>query len=102
MKRLVPLLAAAALGCAVLAGSAGADGTPVGTPGTPNCHGVRVSAGSSQNGLTPVDRANALTDIIQGGQAGEFGQLLEQLFGTDVSVQEFQEWVRLNCEAPTG
>ena len=50
-----------------------------GTPGEPNCHGERVSFGSSVFGITPKDRA-------------EFN---------DITVQQFQERVRDSCEAPT-
>ena len=63
---------------------------PVGEPGTPTCHGERVSTGSSERGLTPKDRAEALEEII----FLETGQVV------DISVKEFHQWVRFNCESP--
>jgi hypothetical protein len=48
-----------------------------------------------------VDRAAALTDIVANGNPSDpFVANLQALFGTSVSVQEFQDWVRMNCETP--
>lgn len=51
---------------------------------------------SSDHGITPVERAAFLTEIIASGD--EFGLFLESLFGDEVSVAEFHTWVKLNCE----
>jgi len=85
-------VAAALLGSVGFAGTAYAQGEPepVGVPGTPTCHGLRVSTGSSHSvakdgrGITPVDRAGFLSEIA----------------GTEISVSQFHQWVRFNCDSP--
>jgi hypothetical protein len=61
------------------ASTAFAQEPATGTPGEPNCHGQRVSFGSSVFGITPKDRAGFL----------------------GISVQQFQERVRASCQPPT-
>ena len=84
---LLPLAAAA-----LVLGSSPASAHPVGTPGTPNCFGQRVSHGSSSHGLTPKDRAAALQAFVDEGDP-----LALELFGPTVSVGEFAWFVRTNC-----
>jgi hypothetical protein len=82
------------LAATMFGGVASAD--PVGTPGTPNCHGQRVSHGSSNSpvheghGITPKDRAGFLSEILS-YYLGE---------PTTVSVKQFHQWVRFNCDSP--
>ena len=83
----LPLAAAALL---LSAGTASAD--TVGTPGTPNRFGMRVSHGSSDHGLTPKERAAMLQEIVDSGDP-----LALELFGPTVSVAEFTWFVRTNC-----
>ena len=59
------------------AGVGGASAHPVGEADDPNCHGQRVSHGSSDHGITPKDRAGFL----------------------GISVKEFHQFVR-QCEPP--
>lgn len=66
------------------AGVGAASGHPVGEADEPNCHGQRISHGSSAeaaggHGITPKDRAGF----------------------NDISVREFQQFVR-QCEPPPG
>jgi hypothetical protein len=81
------------------AGLAAAQGDPVGTPGQPNCHGLRVSTGNQRvvnipplglEGfrLTPPHRVQLLNTFQEGGR-------------TDWTVQGFQDRVRESCQAPT-
>ena len=63
-------------------GIGGASAHPVGDASEPNCHGQRISHGSSNeaaggHGITPKDRAGF----------------------NDISVREFQQFVR-QCEPP--
>ncbi len=78
VKKLGGAVATVLLGLGLGAGVASAH--PVGEPGTPNCHGERVSHGSSDHGLTPNDRAGFL----------------------ETTVKEYHERVRLSCSAPVG
>jgi hypothetical protein len=98
MRQLTLGLAALALFLSV-SGLAAAH--PVGTPGEPQCYGERVSHGNwpqdPNHGITPVERAAFLTQIIAEDTSG-FGALLRSLFGDTVSVEEFHTWVKLNCE----
>ena len=71
-------------------GTASAD--TVGTPGTPNCFGMRISHGSSDHGLTPKELAAMLQAIVDSGDP-----LALELFGPTVSVAEFTWFVRTNC-----
>ncbi|MDT4912221.1 MAG: hypothetical protein QOC66_1349 [Pseudonocardiales bacterium] len=73
IRRLVvaPIVAAAML---VPCTSAFAE-PATGTPGEPQCYGQRVSFGSSQFGITPVDRAGFL----------------------GISVQDFHNRVKASC-----
>ena len=77
-RRIVAALIASGMALAAMSSSAIAQGPPpaTGVPGEPNCHGQRVSYGSSVVGITPKDRAGFLHK----------------------SVQEFQERVRASCE----
>lgn len=84
---ILPVATAALL---LTAGAASAD--PVGTPGTPNCFGQRISHGSSDHGLTPKERAAALQEFVDSGDP-----LALELFGPTVSVAEFAWFVRTNC-----
>ncbi len=79
-----------------------ASAHPVGEPGEPSCFGERISHGSSDHGLTPVDRAAALEEVVAPVLAGEFGPEAQafalEFFGDDgVDVKEMTSWVRLNC-----
>ncbi|HJR25577.1 MAG TPA: hypothetical protein VJ804_08900 [Acidimicrobiales bacterium] len=99
MKRKV--IAGAAAIAVSIAGAAGVAGAhPVGEPGTPSCHGERVSHGNAPHdpahGITPKERADILTGIIAEG--GPFGEFLESRYGDEVSVAEFHDFVELNCE----
>ena len=69
-----------------------ASAHPVGTPGTPNCFGNRISHGSSDHGLTPKERAAELQKIVDSGDP-----LALELFGETVSVAEFTRFVKANC-----
>jgi hypothetical protein len=73
-------IAIAVLGSALAltAGASSALAQATGTPGEPNCHGQRVSFGSSEFDITPKDRAGIL----------------------GISVQQFQQRVRASCQAP--
>jgi hypothetical protein len=77
---------------------ASAQGTPVGTPGDPQCHGERVSTGNHKVEdipevnlqdfrLTPKGRTELLNAFQVDGR-------------TDWTVQDFQDRVRTMCEAP--
>jgi hypothetical protein len=83
----VALLATATFSGTALAGP---EGQPVGTPGTAVCHGLRVSHGANHSsvqeghGLTPGERAAALSHIL----------------GRPVSVSEFHQFVRFSCDSP--
>jgi hypothetical protein len=83
-------------------GGASAQGTPVGTPGEPQCHGERVSAGNQRVEdivipelginlqdfrLTPTGRVALLNAFQVDGR-------------TDWTVQDFQRRVQASCEAP--
>ncbi len=98
-RRLVAVAGTVILALGGVVGSASAH--PVGEPGTPNCHGQRVSHGSSDHGLTPKERAAILTEFINTPNlpppAQNFANFIISLFGNEVSVQEFHEFVRLNC-----
>ena len=81
----ISVLATLPLATAALLFSAGtASADTVGTPGTPNCFGMRISHGSSDHGLTPKERAAALQEIVDSGDP-----LALELFGPTVSVAEF-------------
>ena len=80
-RRMIAALIASGTVLVTISSSASAQVNPppaTGVPGEPNCHGQRVSFGSSQFGITPKDRA-------------EFNEF---------SVKEYQERVRASCEAP--
>ena len=80
-KKFGAAVATATLALGLGAGTASAHegpGNPVGEPGTPNCHGKRVSHGSSHQGITPKDRAGF----------------------NGITVKEFHERVRAACSAP--
>jgi hypothetical protein len=106
-KKLLTAASAVALALSLVAGSAGAQGMPVGTPGEPQCHGERVSAGNQRVEdivipelgidiqdlrLTPKGRVELLNTF---GPFEEGGR-------TDWTVQDFQERVRASCELPVG
>ena len=101
-KKLFAAAGTATLALSVAAGVASAQGEPVGTPGQPQCHGERVSAGNRRVEdiiipelgvnlpgfrLTPPHRAQLLNTFQVGGR-------------TDWTVQDFQNRVRASCEAP--
>jgi hypothetical protein len=64
----------------------------VGTPGTPDCFGQRVSHGSSDHGLTPVERTAGLQALVDEGFPPAVA-----LFGPTVTVREWADFVRTNC-----
>ena len=94
-------VAGIALGAVVAtAGAAAADS--VGTPGEPNCFGMRVSHGSSDHGLTPKERAAALQFVVyeSGFVSPEEVARFEKQFGVKnktVTVRVFAAFVRTNC-----
>lgn len=77
---------------ALVVPAAAASAHPVGTPGTPNCFGQRISHGSSDHGLTPRERAAGLQELVDSG----FPPAVE-LFGEEVTVREMTWFVRTNC-----
>lgn len=100
-RRLFSVILATALFTGLAA--APALGDMVGEPGTPGCFGERIGHGSSDHGLTPVERAEGLqTFIVEPALTGAFGEeirlLVLELFGDDgVSVKETMNWIRINC-----
>ena len=101
-KKIVAAVSLAGLAASLAVGSASAQGTPVGTPGTPECHGVRISAGNQRVEdivipelgvnlqdfrLTPPHRTQLLNTFQVDGR-------------TNWTVQDFQQRVRASCEAP--
>lgn len=101
-KRLCSALAA--LVVVVVMGAAPAGAHPVGTPGEANCHGLRVSHGSSDHGQTPVERVEELNhllsldpDELPAGFAN-FVRFLQGFFGAEATVQEFHRFVKMHCE----
>ena len=100
VKKLGAAAATAMLALGVGAGAAGAH--PVGEPGTPSCHGERVSHGSSDHEQTPVVRVAILNDIITNGPppgADEFVDMIRDFFGEEATVREFHQFVRMHCSA---
>ena len=100
VKQLGAAAAAMTLSLGLGAGAAGAH--PVGEPGTPNCHGERVSHGSSDHGQTPGDRVAELNNIITNGPppgVEPFVDMIRDFFGEEATVQEFHEFVRMHCSA---
>ena len=86
-------------------GAGAASAHPVGEPGTPNCHGERVSHGSSDHGQTPGDRVAELNNIINNGPppgVDEFVDMIRDFFGEEATVQEFHRFVRMHCSAGPG
>lgn len=83
LNKILLALAATALALTMGLSSAAAQEPATGVPGEPNCHGKRVSFGSSVFGITPKDRAGFLGEMA----------------GHEVKVREFQERVRASCEA---
>ena len=104
VKELGAAVAAMTLSLGLGAGAAGAH--PVGEPGTPSCHGERVSHGSSDHGQTPGDRVAEVNNIITNGPppgADEFVDMIRDFFGEEATVQEFHQFVRMHCSAgPVG
>lgn len=104
MKRYVASVTVAIAIVLLAAGSAFAH--PVGEPGSPSCFGERISHGSSDHGLTPVERAELLGEVVAAELANpetppEFRELLLSLFGDDgVSVKEMTNFVRIMCTDP--
>ncbi len=101
-RKILAAAGLAGLAASLAIGTASAQGTPVGTPGQPQCHGERVAAGNQrvedivipplgvnlQNfRLTPPHRAQLLNVFQEQGR-------------TDWTVQDFQRRVRASCEAP--
>jgi hypothetical protein len=64
----------------------------VGTPGTPQCFGERISHASSDHKLTPKERAANFEKFVLPEQPEA-----QALFGNSVSVREIQWFVRQNC-----
>ena len=102
-RKLVSALGA--LVVAVVMGATPAAGHPVGTPGEANCHGVRVSHGSSDHGQTPGERVQELNGLLSldpttlpAGFAN-FVLFLQGFFGEEATIQEFHRFVKMNCEA---
>jgi hypothetical protein len=92
--RITTLTIPAVAAIAVLLSAGPAMAHPVGTPGTPNCFGQRVSHGSSDpdHKLTPKERAAGLQELVDAG----FPEAVE-FFGPTVTVREFALFVRINC-----
>jgi hypothetical protein len=101
-RKLVSTLGAVVI--AAVIGAAPAAAHPVGAPGEANCHGVRVSHGSSDHDQTPVDRVEELNDLLSLDPAdlppgfAAFVRFLQDFFGEEATVQEFHRFVRMNCE----
>jgi hypothetical protein len=99
MRKTIALFAAAATAAVLIPTAAWAH--PVGEPGTPNCHGQRVSHGSSDHGQTPKERAAALGDFVFNVLPAEDREMFQEFFGVetqaDVTVQVFQRFVKINC-----
>lgn len=94
--------AAAAVTLSLGLGVGAASAHPVGEPGTANCHGERVSHGSSDHGQTPKDRVAELNNIINNGPppgVDEFVDMIRDFFGEEATVQEFHRFVRMHCSA---
>ena len=100
-KKVAAATGLASLIASLTMGAASAQGEPVGTPGEPQCHGERVSAGNQrvedivipplginlQNfRLTPPHRAQLLNTFQEQGR-------------TDWTVQDFQQRVRASCQS---
>lgn len=100
-KKLLIASGTAALALSLVVSGAAAQGTRVGTPGEPQCHGERVSAGNRRVEdivipplginfqdlrLTPPGRVALLNAFREAGR-------------TDWTVQDFQQRVRASCEA---
>lgn len=104
VKQLGAAAAPVALSLALGAGAASAH--IVGEPGTPSCHGERVSHGSSDHGLTPRERVAELNSIITNGPPpGVIGfvDMIRDFFGEEATVREFHQFVRMHCSAdPVG
>lgn len=75
---------------ALLLGAGVAAAHPVGTQGEPNCHGQRVSHGASHSpvfeghGLTPVERRDAIEEIL----------------GIQITVGEWNQHIKLCLPPP--
>ena len=95
-RRLLTAASSAGLTLALTAGLAGAQGVPVGTPGEPQCHGERVSAGNHNVVDIPELEIEGLRLTPKGRV------LLLNTFGvdgrTDWTVQDFHERVRKSCD----
>jgi hypothetical protein len=77
MKRIALAIGTVAGGMALIISSGVASAEPAtGTPGEPQCHGERVSYGSSVFGITPKDRSGF----------------------NGITVQQYHERVRESCE----
>ena len=100
VKQFGAAVAVVTLALGLGAGAAGAH--PVGEPGTPSCHGERVSHGSSDHGQTPGERVAEVNAIITDGPppgVSEFVDMLRDFFGEEATVQGFHEFVRMHCSA---
>lgn len=82
VRKLVLAASTVVVAAVMVVGPAGAH--PVGDSSEPNCHGQRISHGSSDHGLTPKERA----------------EMASELFGEDISVREMQEFVRMCLPPP--
>lgn len=79
-----------------------ASADTVGTPGEPNCFGMRVSHGSADHDLTPGERAEMLQFVVyeSGMVSPEEVAAFEETFGVKdqtVTVRVFAAFVRMNC-----
>ena len=79
-----------------------ASADTVGTPGEPNCFGMRVSHGSADHDLTPGERAEMLQFVVyeSGFVSPEEVAAFEETFGVKgqtVTVRVFAAFVRTNC-----
>jgi hypothetical protein len=79
-----------------------ASADTVGTPGEPNCFGMRVSHGSSDHDLTPRERAEMLQFVVyeSGMISPDEVAAFEETFGVKdqtVTVRVFARFVRANC-----
>jgi hypothetical protein len=74
----------------------------VGTPGEPNCFGMRVSHGSADHGLTPRARAERLqwvvyeSGFVSPAEVAAFEETFRVKDQT-VTVRVFAAFVRTNC-----
>jgi hypothetical protein len=99
-RRFMVATAAGALALTMAAGAASAQGTPVGTPGEPQCHGERISAGNQRVETIVIPELGVNIQELRLTPAGRVTLLNTfQVDGrTDWTVRDFQDRVRESCQ----